>query len=260
MKTDRILKYAFISLGINLTFGIYNLILGLVSYTWWFITLGIYYIILGVMRFAVLNSSPANKNSNTGFVKRFTGVMFLIMAHILIGVTVLSSVTERGTNYGEIVMITIALYTFTKITLAIINLVKSKHAPSEKIKILRNISFADAVVSMLSLQRSMLVSFEGMSGGDIKLFNILSGTAVSLTILLLGINLLGGNKINMAKSKLVKANEKISDTVVGGYKKIEGAVVDTYTKIEDKFVDKYLTHEGETIEDAKKRLKSRDKK
>ena len=58
----------------------------------------------------------------------------------------------------------------------------------------------------------------------------------------------------MAKSKLVKANEKIADAVVGGYKKIEEGVVGAYKKVEDGFVDKFLTHEGETVEDAKKRL------
>ena len=59
----------------------------------------------------------------------------------------------------------------------------------------------------------------------------------------------------MAKSKLVKANEKIADAVVSGYKKIENVVVKTYTKIEDKFVDEFLTKDGETIEKAKQRLK-----
>jgi wobble nucleotide-excising tRNase len=38
-------------------------------------------------------------------------------------------------------------------------------------------------------------------------------------------------------------------------KKIENGVVKTYTKIEDKFVDQFLTHDGETIEEAKERLK-----
>ena len=59
----------------------------------------------------------------------------------------------------------------------------------------------------------------------------------------------------MAESKLVKANEKIADKVVNTYKKIENTVTGTYTKIEDKFIDQYLTKDGETIEDAKKRLK-----
>ena len=71
----------------------------------------------------------------------------------------------------------------------------------------------------------------------------------------------------MAKSKLVEANEKIAEKVVGGYKAIENGVVGgykaiengvvgVYTKIEDKFVDQFLTKDGETVEDAKTRLKS----
>ncbi len=64
----------------------------------------------------------------------------------------------------------------------------------------------------------------------------------------------------MAKSKLVAANKKIADGVVGGYKKIEETVVGGYKKIEDAFVDQYLTHDGETVEDAKKRLKEKQGK
>lgn len=59
----------------------------------------------------------------------------------------------------------------------------------------------------------------------------------------------------MAKSKLVKTNQKIADSVVGGFSKIQDSVVGAYSKIEDKFVDQYLTKDGESIEDAKKRLK-----
>lgn len=58
----------------------------------------------------------------------------------------------------------------------------------------------------------------------------------------------------MAKSKLVKANEKIAENVVGGYKKIESGVVEGFTKMTDKFVDQFLTHEGESVEEAKARL------
>ena len=52
----------------------------------------------------------------------------------------------------------------------------------------------------------------------------------------------------MAKSKLVKANQKIEDKVVGSYKKIE-----------DKFIDNFLRQDNETIEEAKERLKKESK-
>ena len=88
--------------------------------------------------------------------------------------------------------------------------------------------------------------------------------------MLLGINLIGGKKVDMAKSKFVKTNEKIAEkvvsgykkveeTVVDGYKKVENSVVSTYEKLEDKFVDKYLTKEGESVEEAKERLKKQNK-
>ena len=63
----------------------------------------------------------------------------------------------------------------------------------------------------------------------------------------------------MAKSKLVKANEKITEKVVGGYKKIEDTVVGGFKKMSDGFVDYFLTREGESIEDAKIRLANEQK-
>lgn len=149
-------------------------------------------------------------------------------------------------------------------------MVNAKKNPSPVIKTLRNISLSDACVSIYSMQRSMLVSFPGMEEGEIQLFNIFTGTAVWIVVLLLGINLIGGKHINMAKSKIADTTSKIAEKttdgykkieegVVSGYKKIESGVVGTYKKIEDKFVDAYLTRDGETVEEAKERLKKENK-
>lgn len=59
----------------------------------------------------------------------------------------------------------------------------------------------------------------------------------------------------MAKSKLFQANAKIAETAVDAFERVESAVVGGYTKIEDAFVDRYLTRAGETVEQAKARLK-----
>ena len=120
------------------------------------------------------------------------------------------------------------------------------------------------------MQRSMLVTFPGMAAADIQLLNILTGTAVWITVLLLGLNLIGGKYTKMAKSKLTKAAEQLSETVsdgyriiesgvVNGYKKIEQGVVAGYTKVEDRFVERYLVKDGETVQEAKERLKNGNK-
>ncbi len=70
----------------------------------------------------------------------------------------------------------------------------------------------------------------------------------------------------MVDSERIKANKKIAETVVsgykkfegavvGGYKKVEDAVVGGYQKVEDAFVSQFLTHDGESVEEAKARLR-----
>ena len=56
--------------------------------------------------------------------------------------------------------------------------------------------------------------------------------------------------------KLADVNAKIAEKVVEGYKKIEQGVVNGYTKVEDAFIGAYLAKDGETVEDAKERLKA----
>jgi len=41
---------------------------------------------------------------------------------------------------------------------------------------------------------------------------------------------------------------------VEGYKKIENGAVENFQKVSDKFVEKFFTKEGESVDDAKKRL------
>ena len=54
--------------------------------------------------------------------------------------------------------------------------------------------------------------------------------------------------------KVVEGYKKIEDGVVGGYKKIETGVVDGFNKVTDKCVETLFAKEGESAEDAKKRL------
>lgn len=93
-----------------------------------------------------------------------------------------------------IAMLAIATYTFTKITLAIIKWIKARKCASAKMLTLRNISLANAFVSVYSLQRSMLVSFEGMTAAEIRIMNAATGCGVCTIVFALGMNLLRSTK------------------------------------------------------------------
>lgn len=62
----------------------------------------------------------------------------------------------------------------------------------------------------------------------------------------------------MATSKLIETNEKIAEHVTSGFQKMSDTVVGGYTKIEDKFVDAFLTRDGESVGEAKARLKAEE--
>ena len=182
---DRILKFTLASLAFNIAVATCHLVLGWVTSSWWLLTLGSYYFVLSIVRFAVLRSKFKER-----FVAKFTGWMLILLSIPLAGTVILSVVRDRGHELHMIVMIALATYSFTKITLAIIKLIKARRSKSATLITLRNISLADALVSIFALQRSMLVSFEGMSEAEIVIMNAAFGSAVCIVCFLLGLLLL----------------------------------------------------------------------
>ncbi len=187
---DRPFKFALASLVFNTAFAIYHLVFGIITGSWWLLTLGSYYLILSIVRFAVLRIKSKER-----FITRFTGWMLMVLSIPLAGTVILSVVRDRGHELNMIIMIAMATYAFTKITLATINLVKARRSTSGALITLRNISFADAFVSIFALQRSMLVSFEGMTETEILIMNVALGSAVCVIVFLLGVNLVRSKKI-----------------------------------------------------------------
>ncbi len=185
MRMDRTLKLALVSLLFNMVYSAYHIIFGIATHSWWFFTIGIYYAILSIVRFVVLQHKREKH-----FIIRFTGIMLMVLSLSLVGTVILTFVKDRGTVFHLIVMLAIAVYAFTKITLATIKWIKARKSKSVKLITLRNISFADAFVSIFSLQRSMLVSFEEMTEMEIRIMNVATGSAVCIIVFLLGLNLL----------------------------------------------------------------------
>ena len=139
---DRTLKFALASLTFNIAFAIYHLVLGVVTSSWWLLTLGSYYLILSIVRFAVIRSKSKER-----FITKFTGGMLMVLTVPLVGTVILSVIRDRGHELHMIIMIAMAAYAFTKITLATIKFIKARRSTSATLITLRNISFADAFVS-----------------------------------------------------------------------------------------------------------------
>lgn len=181
----RSLRIALGGLALNVAFAAYYIIFGALSRSWWLLTLGAYYAVLSLLRFVVLCVKRGER-----FVTKATGAMLTLMTLPLVGTVLLSLIEDRGTRHGTIIMIAIAAYAFAKISIATVSLIRSRKSNSARVVTLRNISFADACVSIFSLQRSMLVSFGNMPKETVRAMNGATGAVVCVTVLLIGIYLL----------------------------------------------------------------------
>lgn len=192
MKNDKLIKRTNLSLIISTIYSLAHCLAGFYINSWWYLFIGIYYAILSFTRFSVLQvkKKSVNNPETENFVKKITGILLIVLSFSLIDIVILSGKSNHGIKHNMIVMIALALYAFTKIALAIIGLIKSKKENSPVAITLRNISLADALVAIFSLQRSMLLTFPGMNEKEIKIMNMFTGSVVLIVIFLLGINLI----------------------------------------------------------------------
>lgn len=193
-EIEKAIQTAAVSFLINLLYALYNGGLGIVNRSLWFVTMCAYYTILSAMRFcAVLCSrkrnSPASSDM-TYFVMKLSGVLLAVLSFVLTGVVYISLSENIAAKYDTVIMITIATYTFYKITRTVIRAIKQKKNPSPLFAVIRTIGCADVAVSVLTLQRSMLASFGEMADTKAHTMNILTGAAVCLFVLSLGIALI----------------------------------------------------------------------
>ena len=258
---NKIFRSATISMFFNLAYGVYHFSYGFGHDSWWMVILGIYYLNLSVVRWSVLET-----RHHSYFIMKLTGVMFIFLSIPLAGTVILSAICNQERKYHVVIMIGMAIYTFAKITVAIVNFVQSQHRISTRFRMLRNISLANAFVSIFGLQRVMLVSFADLTNSQMLIFNLLTGLTVWIIVILLGVNLLEVRWVILTKSNLVSVNKKIAKIMVDGYKLlgngaskgykiIEKGFVTAYRKVENKYVDAYLAKEGESVQATKERIK-----
>lgn len=186
-------RAAAVSLGCNCLYALYHGVLGLVHLSLWSLSLGAFYAILAVARFCALLSGRTRAGETAtasgGFVMAASGALLLLLSVVLAGVLAISLSQHIATAYDTVTMITIATYTFYKITVAVVNRVRQP-GTSALSKVIRNIRYAEVAASVLTLQRSMLASFGTPEETPIDWMNGLTGAAVCLFILSLGIYLM----------------------------------------------------------------------
>ncbi len=186
------------SFAINVAYTVYNGVIGIMNQSAWFITMAVYYSLLGIMRYYAVNTErKTSRMEDRELIRkkqisviRTDGSLLLLLNLALSGVVLLTIAKGTTKTHSEIIVISIAAYTFYKITMAVINMVKVRKMQSPILITLRNIGVADALVSLLTLQATMLASFRETSSLDPNRMNGITGLAVCILIAALGVSMI----------------------------------------------------------------------
>ena len=183
---------------INVAYTVYNGVIGIMNQSAWFITMAVYCSLLGIMRFRAvstgrkishLEDKQLIRKKELSVIKT-DGILLLVLNLALSGVVLLTIAQDTAKRYSEIMVISIAAYTFYKITMAVVNMIRVRKTQSPILITIRNIGVADALVSVLTLQATMLASFKDKSNLNSNQMNAITGLAVCILISILGISMI----------------------------------------------------------------------
>ena len=186
--TDLLRKHpllpAVISTAWNLAYGLLLMVMGMSIRSYWYIALAGFFLTLGIGR---LTAVSQKENSSTR-MRVLEGLM-VFLAIVICGITYLTIDEEINPVRNKILVIAQAAFVFGMVSFAVYHVVRSRRHMELRNIMIRNLSFAAALGSMLSLQRTMLGTF-GQAGAE---FNIRmeagSGAAAAVILLLLALGL-----------------------------------------------------------------------
>lgn len=163
----------------------------------WFGVLGGYYAMLGISRYLAVDSRRRALTEPTEDLRRIALFRTLRQSgRLMMGMTLflLAAVWEltvRDRSFSDLPRFLyatygVAVYTVVKVVSAVVNVSRSRRMSDPALSAMREIGYADALVSLYALQTSCLLMFGGDSG-ERRFFNLLTGSLICGLVFFLGL-------------------------------------------------------------------------
>ena len=192
-KRDRDLRVfvsALGSTGVTLLFALCNGWLGLRHGSLWHGSICVYYIILTALRAMLTAAEPraGKKPEPERFRERrcaFASALLLLLNVSLVVPAALMVRLQKPVELSLIPAIAMAAYTTYKVVMASVHLKRSRKSANSLVRLLRSIGFIDALVSILTLQNTLImVNSPGTAGGMRTLTALTSGAVLLVNLAL----------------------------------------------------------------------------
>lgn len=157
---------AALSLVLSFLYLVYNLLLGVFYHAPWNFSISFYYLSLVALRGYILFSEkrwrqvtpPVRKKNRQKLFRRICCLLFLVDFLLIVPIA-LMVLSQRPVGVGKITAIALAAYTTYRVIMSIIRFRKSSRSENLSLFSLKIIDMADTLVSVLTLQNTMVTVF-----------------------------------------------------------------------------------------------------
>ena len=207
----RTLLLTFFSIILNVGYNVFDIVMAVLARSVWYGSLAVYYFLLGSLRtMAVWSERRAEKkfSQEPGKYKdaqlknyRFCGIFLLVLSLVMTVPVFLMVNQDAPERYNTLTAVVFAAYTFLRVCMAIVNLVRARKRKSPLLRSLRNISFSNALMSVVSLTSALIATFSDDGGASMAPVNAATGFAVCLISIGIGIYMIVYATGNLSKGK-----------------------------------------------------------
>lgn len=206
----RTFVFSTITSFLNFGYALFMGIMAALGHSVWYAALSLYYMVLGIIRICILLKYKRKRQGVKDFdmqiygfrLYRLCGMLLFLLTLALFGAVIQMVLSDKGFRYAELMVYVVAVFSFYKIVLAVVNTLKAKKYQNYTVQALRNINLASALVTLLSLQTTMLYAF--FKGDEYWRYNAATGGVICFLILMLGIYMIGKGS---SRLKEVNGNE-----------------------------------------------------
>ncbi len=177
---------------LNVAYALMQLGLGFRHSSAWYLSLSAYYILIAVSRFGLLRHVGLNGTGvdrRTELVRYRITAIFLLFINSSIGAMIFYMLFD-GVEivHHEITAIAMAAYTFTAVTLSVVNIVKYRKYNNPVFSAAKAVSLAAALVSVISLENSMITAFGTPDDGELlSIITAVSGGVITALLLAMSV-------------------------------------------------------------------------
>lgn len=178
---------------INISFAIFKFLAGIYYNSTFFLAIAVYYTVLSIIRFTLIRrdrkTSKISENQTLLQWKtyRLCGILMMLLNLTMTGMIFQMICKNESFFYPGFVIYIIAAYTFYRLTITIVRLVKNKQ-PNPILLGARAVDLSISLMSLFSLQTAMFNSFSSDASEEMhQLMNTCTGGAVCLGVILIAI-------------------------------------------------------------------------